>query len=248
MTNELGLRHPGRREAAVAVAIACVLLVVAWVANLGSEAAPPRPDGVSTLASSPDDSLVDLDLRGDVPAGAVEACLTPAFASSAAEVTVLYAKSQKTNGGTTPVLVLRNRAGELRLCDSFGGDAPSVAPVRRATSADPVRLLTAGRQAWDCDGNRLAAFTLSSWLSVAPKVHRVDARFLIDGTAGPWFTTQPQRGLAHLHAWLSEQNDGAEVAVQTRVLDKSGSLVDQAALPLKPQQIAACTGGPAQIG
>jgi hypothetical protein len=246
MMNEVG--HPGRREAVVALAVACVLVLVSWLSARGGDK-PATPVGdLTSQTSSPNDSVVNIDLYPTVTEAQVQACLTSTFATTVADAQVLYAEVQKTEGAPVPVLVLRNKAGELRLCDSFGGDAPSVAPVEYADAAHAVRLLSNGRQAWDCDGTRLAGFTISHWLSVSDSVDRVELRFLVDGTSSPWFSTQAQRGFVHLRGWLGEQIAGATITVQTKVLDKAGNPVPQDALPTTPQPLTGCEHGPVQIG
>ncbi len=239
MNDAYTVRHPGRREAAVAIAVASVLILASWLAgHLGDD---PKPSGdLTSLASSPDDSVVDLDLPGEVTAAEAAACLSDA--------TTLYSSVQKTATGSTPALVMRGADDELRLCDSFGPDSPSVAPVELADAEHPVRLLSNGRQSWECDGTRLSSFRVSHWLSVADPVARVDLRFLIDGASGRWFSAKAIDGFVHPQAWLSEQNSGASVQLQVRVLDASGAAVAQDALPTTPQPISSCDGGDVQIG
>lgn len=246
MSKDLGLGHPGRREAAVAVAVACVLILVSWIASKAGD--EPQADGRSSLASNPGESVVSLDVSRKVSPGEIEACLTDSFAKNPKRVDVLYEQIQKSEQGDVAVLILRNRAGDLRLCDSFGGDAPSVAPIAYADDVDPVRFLSNGRQSWKCDGTRLAGFAISHWLSVGDAVDRVDLRFVVDGATGRWFSSEADNGFAHVHGWLPAQNDGAMVQVQTRVLDADGAAVEQNALPTAPRGIAGCTGGDIDLG
>jgi hypothetical protein len=240
MTNDYGLRHPGRREAAVAVLVALLLILVSWLVS-SSSGDGRSSDSLGALAGSSSDSVVDLDVSADVSGAQVAACSPDA-------AKVLYAEVQKTAAGDQPVLVVREKSGDLRLCDSFGGDAPSVAPVRYADGGHPVTLLSNGRQAWDCDGTRLAGFAISHWLSVDSAVRRVELRFLIDGATGPWFSARAQGGLVHVHGWLSQQNDGAAVQVQLRVIGAAGHPVPQSAVPTKPQHVRGCAKGGIQLG
>lgn len=224
--------HPGRREAAVAVAVAVIVLLVAWL--VGRED-PEAPSGDPTaLSSQPGDDLVDLDV-----AGTAEPCTTGE---------VLYSQSQKTERGVVPVSIVRTPDGDLRLCDSFGEDSPSVAPVEYADSTHAVRLLSNGRQSYDCDGDRLDGLTISHWLSVSSVVDRAELRFVIDDAAGPWFSSKAKNDFLHLHGWLGKQNPGAVVAVQIRVLDAAGDVVPQTVLPTSPQTVSGCAGGGIQLG
>ena len=249
MRNDFGLRHPGRREAAVAVAVACLVVLVSWLGSRGGgDKAPAPSDTPTALSSSPQNGVVNLDVSPDVTPDEVEACLTPEFASHSDEVEVLYAERQRTETGDQPVLVLRNGADELRLCDSFGGSAPSVAPVQYADAAHPVRFLSNGRQSWDCDGTRLTGFTISHWLSVNDVVDRVDLRFVSDGVTGPWYVSQAQNGFVHAHGWLREQTPEAKVAIEVRILDSAGSVVPQSTMPTEPQPVEACAGRGAELG
>jgi hypothetical protein len=245
MTNTAGLRRAGRREAAVAVATALVLLLVGWLAGRGP--GPSRSDDRGSLsAGAAAVGDIDLDVSDEVTKEQIRSCLTGSFA--AGDVTVLYARVQQTSTGTVPVLVLRNTRGTLRLCDSFGADAPAQAPVTYADERHPVRFLTNGRQAWDCTGSRLSSYVASQWLSVSPDVARVDTRFVVDGEPGPWFSTSAQNGLVHLLAWLGEPQDGAAVSAEFRVLDGTGDVVPQRTLPTNPEPVPVCTGGDVQIG
>ena len=224
----------------MAIVVACLVLFFAWLSgrdddNNGSGT------GLGALASSPADSVVKIDVSHDVTDAQIKAC-------SPGDTQVLYAAVQKTESGDKPVLVLRTESGDLRLCDSFGSDAPSVAPLTYADAAHPVTFLSNGRQAWDCDGSRLAGFAISHWLSVDDPVDRVELRFVIDGATGPWFSSSAQHGFVHVHAWLSQQNAGARVAVQVRVLDAHGNAVPQSALPTEPQPIVGCNDNPIQVG
>lgn len=245
MSNDLGVRHPGRREAAVATVVAALLVMVSWLAGQlgdGNEA----PD--AGLAASASADVNELDVSGNVTDEDILACLTRPFARSLDEVTVLYSTIQQVEGGEAPVLVLRNTAGELRLCDSNGGDYPSVAPVEYADAATPVRYLANGRMAWDCDGTKLTGFQVTQWYSVAPAVDRAELRFIIDGTTGPWFSAKASGGFVHVHGWLGEQTDGAKVELQSRLLDANGASVAQNEVPTDAQPVMDCDGRSIQIG
>jgi len=243
MQNEL--RHLGRREAIVAVAVACLVLLVSWVA---SRSVADRDTPAADLSSSPSsDAVLALDLPGDVTDAQVRACLTRAFAPSVADVEVLYSTIQKTETGQSAVLILRNDAGTLRLCDANGGDYPSQLPIEYADAATPIRHLTNGRMGWDCNGNKLDAFNVTRWFSVAAGVDRVELRFVVDGAAGPWFSAQAKEGFVHVHGWLDQQEVGAAVHVQVRVLDTNGVSVPQTEIATAPQPVMACDGSDVEI-
>lgn len=198
-----------------------------------------------------DPALADLDL-GATTADDVTACLTPAFATDADTVDVLYGVRQHRLGGSSSVLVLRNAAGDARLCDQFGGDSPSLAPLPTASSSRPVAFLSAGRSSWTCAGTTrvLQKFEQSTWLVVAPPVATVQQRFWVDDVAGPWFESQAEGGYAHLQTWLEGPEPAAATyAQQFRILDADGNEVTQDALPTKPTPLTGCSkGGSAQIG
>ena len=234
------VRHPGRREAAVAMAAAAVLLLVAWVADQGEAAGRAR--AATTLVSA-GDGTVDLDLPGTVTRAQIAPCLTPAFARGADDVTVLYGRFQRTEGDDAVALVLRNDADDLRVCDSFGPDSPAIAPTVLASPREPVRFLTNGRRAWDCDGARLDRFIAAEWLSVSRTVAAAELRFVVDGHPGPWFHAESHGGLIHLYGWLGAQPAGARVEQQVRILRDRAEVVRRSAAPVSP-----CTGGDAQLG
>ncbi|NUS50443.1 MAG: hypothetical protein HOQ22_05300, partial [Nocardioidaceae bacterium] len=199
----------------------------------------------------PPADVVDLD-RGPVGDASVTACLTPGFATSADQVEVRYARTQATDTGTAAVLVLRNRAGDLRLCDAYGADAPAVAPVPVATDAEPVVFLSTGRATWSCRGadRVLESFRSSTWLAVAPAVRTVQQRFWVGDVPGPWFRTRARDGYAHLQTWLTgPEPAGTRFAVQYRVLGADGADVPQHALPTGRRALPGCgSGGSAEIG
>ncbi len=248
-------RAPARGHRGVVAAT--VLTVAAVVLGLGVlRGGPPGHDGhgdaAARLAGSPTaagEPTLDLDLGPTGPAD-VTGCLSPDFAGDPAQVTVLYGVRQRTHDGSVPVLVLRNRAGEVRLCDQFGGDYPAQAPPDRATAAEPVAFYSNGRRDWNCQQRTgtLRRFTLTEWLATASAVNSVRVRFVVNGRPGPWFTTRPVDGLAHLQGWLDGPlHRSARVVVEHQVLDAQGGTVTQTTLPSN-QRVAGCSGGSAQIG
>ena len=243
MQNEL--RHLGRREAIVAVAVACLVLLVSWVA---SRSVAQRDTPAADLAASPTpDTVTALDVDGEVTDDQIRGCLTRGFAPSLADVEVLYSTIQKTETGTSPVMVLRNSEGDLRLCDANGGDYPSQLPIEYADAAHPIRHLTNGRMGWDCNGSQLNAFNVTRWFSVAPGVDRVELRFVVDAAAGPWFSAKAEDGFVHVHGWLNQQQADAAVHLQVRVLDAEGGNVPQAEIATAPQPVMSCDGNDVEI-
>lgn len=231
-----------------------VVLVAAVALGLGSLRSKTRsgdePLRPGANAQSSDGSVTDLDL-GPTSAADVAACLTPGF-GDATEVDVLYGVRQRRLGGSSPVLVLRNAAGELRLCDQFGGDSPAQAPVPRASADHPVAFVSNGRSKWSCaDSTRvLEGFQKSTWLAVTPEVAAVQQRYWVDGVPGRWFRSHAHHGLVHLQTWLQgPQPATTKYAEQYRVLDASGDVVRQTALPTRRSTLPGCgTGGSAEIG
>lgn len=236
-----------------------VVLVAAIAVGLGSlrsitrSGDGPRSPGVlaqSSAGSSPG-SVTDLDL-GPTTAEDVAACLTPDFAGDPSNVDVLYGVRQRRLGGSSPVLVLRAAAGGLRLCDQFGGDSPAQAPVPRASADQPVVFVSNGRARWSCAGSTqtLERFQKSTWLAVAPDVATVQQRFWVDGEPGRWFRSHAHDGLVHLQTWLEGPEPATtRYAEQYRVLDKSGDVVRQTALPTRRATLPGCSaGGSAEIG
>ncbi|HET7735923.1 MAG TPA: hypothetical protein VFK52_08125 [Nocardioidaceae bacterium] len=243
MHNEL--RHLGRREAIVAVAVACLVLLVSWVAGRSvTEAETPA----AGLSSSPTpDAVTPLDVDDQVTDDQIRSCLTRGFAPSLADVDVLYSTIQKTETGTAPVMILRNADGDLRLCDANGGDYPSQLPITYADSDTPIRHLTNGRMGWNCEGQAIEEFTVTRWFSVAPAVDRVELRFVVDGAAGRWFSAKAEDGFVHVHGWLNQQQAEAAVHLQVRVLDAQGDDVPQTELATTPQPVMACDGSDVEI-
>jgi hypothetical protein len=239
----------GRAGAVLAAVLAAAVIlggaaVVALTRPDGPRPAAPAAGG-STPAADP---VLDIDAGELSDAEAIAACSTAGFAGGA-DVTVLYAVRQRTEDGSAPVVLLRNAAGDLRLCDAAGPDAPAQAPVPQASEQDPVAFLTNGRAAWDCSGTTVDGYTATLWLAVAPQVDLVQQRYVVRGHPGPWFSTTARDGYAHLQTWLAGPlGEGAALAVQHRVLDAAGTPIAQDALPTRRQPLAGCTGGDAQIG
>lgn len=199
-----------------------------------------------------DVSVTDLDLQATTEDD-VAACISPGFATDAAEVDVLYGVRQSRLGGSSSaVLVLRNSAGDLRLCDRFGADGPSQAPLPTASASRPVAFLSTGQAAWTCVGGSrvLDRFERSTWLVVSPDVATVEQRYIVGGVPGPWFRTQAHGGYAHLQTWLEgPEPAGTSYAEQYRVQDADGDVVPQTALPTRPSRLPGCrAGGSAEIG
>jgi hypothetical protein len=235
------------RAAAVLAGLAAVVAVGGCGAVTGAE---PQPTDGTRTPQVLGAAALDLDVGPLDGAGAIEDCLLPGFAPDPASVEVLYGVEQRTQDGSTPVLVLRNAEGEIGLCDVSGPDRPSSVPLPEATAEDPVAFLANGRAAWDCDGRRLQGYTSTTWLAVSDQVGRVQQRFVVDGSPEPWFTTRARDGLAHLQTWLAGPVPRtAEVVVEHQVLDAAGEPVQQSALPTEPQALETCAdGGDAQIG
>ena len=239
--------------------VSIAALVAALVLGAGSlKSLLSGADGVATPAASApatnasaDPSRTDLDL-GATNADDVTACLTPGFATDVDSVDVLYGVRQQRLGGSSSVLVLRNADGDVRLCDQFGGDAPSEAPQPTATASRPVAFLSTGRSSWTCAGTTrvLQKFEQSTWLVVAPEVATVQQRYVVGGVAGPWFETAAAGGYAHLQTWLEgPEPAGTTYTQEFRVLDADGNEVAQDALPTDPAELAGCPeGGSADIG
>ena len=61
----------------------------------------------------------------------------------------------------------------------------------------------------------------------------------VDGKPGPWFTTQAQNGYVHLQSWLLRvpSPQGRRTACKYRVLDQTGSVLDQPTLPTGRQSL-----------
>lgn len=241
-----------RTSQGVAVVAAAALGVA--LAVVGVTALRDAGDPATTTASGPSaqptvlgEDLLVLD-RGPVSdIDAVRACATKQFAGPR-PVEVLYGVRQLAADSEGPVVVLRNAAGELRLCDAAGPDSPSQAPVPSASAAEPVVFLNA-RAAWDCTRARLDRYTAATWLAVDDQVATLRQRLWVDGEPGPWFATAAVNGYAHLAAWEDGPlPEGTELAAQYEVLDAEGGTVTQDALPVEPAEVGWCEDGDVQIG
>jgi hypothetical protein len=236
-----------------------VLSIVAMVAALVLGASSLRaltddvvetPSSGALAAQSTADQGDSLDL-GPTTSDDVVSCLAPDFAVDPQEVDVLYGVQQRRLGGTNAVLVLRNAAGDIRLCDQFGGDRPSEAPLPSATPEEPVQFLSNGRTEWSCSGTTLDRLRKSTWLTVSPDVATVRQRYLVDGEPGRWFDTAVEHGYAHLQTWITGPHPaGTTYAEEFRVLDEAGNAVQQDVLPTEPAALSGCPaeGDSAEIG
>ena len=241
------LVHRALPVVGAAALVAALVLGAGYLKALSLHTAPAPVAAVPS-----DDASVRVIDDGTVSQADVTACLTAGFAADASQVDVLYGVRQLRLGGSNPVLVLRNAAGDVRLCDRFGPDSPSQSPLPAASPTQPVTFLSSGRSSWTCAGTSqvLDRFEQSTWLVVSPTVATVQQRFWVDGVAGPWFETAAQSGYAHLQSWLEGPEPAAtRYAEQFRVLDADGVDVPQDALPTRPSALAGCSaGGSAQIG
>ena len=233
----------------IAVLVGILVIGAAWLKALSlDEETPAAPPVAGPPANS---GTTRLDL-GATSSADVLTCLTPEFAADAAQVKVLYGVKQARLGGSSPVLILRNAAGDVRLCDQFGSDSPAEAPLPTASSDRPVAFLSTGRSTWTCQGSTqvLDRFEKTTWLVVSPEVASVRQRYLVDGVATPWFESTAVGGYVHLQSWLEgPQPAETTYAEQFRVLDASGDDVHQTALPTTPTPLPGCSGGgSAQIG
>jgi hypothetical protein len=232
----------------VAVLVAALVLGIGSLRTRTGGGDEPRP---GAIAQSSAESTIDLDL-GPTTADDVATCLATDFATDASGVDVLYGVRQRRLGGSSPVLVLRNAAGEMRLCDQFGGDSPAQAPVPTASADRPVAFVSNGRSQWSCTGTTrvLERFQKSTWLAVSPEVARVQQRYWVDGVPGRWFESHARHGFVHLQTWVEgPQPATTKYAEQYRVLDESGDDVRQTALPTRRSALPGCSaGGSAEIG
>ena len=237
-----------RRHGLVLVAALAVAAVAVGAVVLSGSGDPTGPSATSGPAAAATSSERAIDHGPADDPDAVADCAGDGFADAVADVDVLYDVAQDAPDGTTPVLALRNAAGELRLCDMTGPDAPAVLPLPRSDAATPVVELTTGDRVWDCDETVLAGFRATTWLSTEPEVAEVAQRFVVDGTPGPWFSSTPVDGVGHLQVWLDRQAEGAVIHLEQRALHADGSQVDTSWAGT--QRIAGCAGtdGEVQIG
>jgi hypothetical protein len=237
--------HEGRAwgSAAVVSGLGAVSVGRVGVTDTGASVRP-----VASAART--GGVVDLDLGPVTRQAAVARCLASGFATRSGQVRVLYGVRQQLPRGSVAVLILRNGAGTVRLCDQFGGDYPARLPPPRATRTRPVVFYSTGRRDWNCEQStqRLRRFTMTQWLSTEPVVHSVRLRFVVNGVPRRWFATRPLNGFAHVQAWLSGPLPcSARLAVEERVLDGHGRALRDTALPAH-QRLAGCPNGSVQIG
>jgi len=242
----MGSRRGRDLATLAAFAVGAIVLGIAGVSLIAPSG--PEQTGSARLTDSPTADAVLLDI-GPVGPAAVEGCLSPGFATSAAAVEVLYAVQQQTRVGSVPVLVLRNEGGDLLLCDEYGPDAPAASPLPVPGPDQPVVFLGNGRQDWDCTpGGALRRLGTTDWLAVSSDVRRVKVRIVVDGVPGPWHVARARNGYVHVAAWLEGPLPRrTRLAVDHRVLAADGRPVPQDALPDR-QRLAGCGGGPAIIG
>lgn len=249
------LPAPARRRGpavVAALAVAAVAVGFASVSLPGDE----RAANPSAGSTADDGDVLQLDRGPSDDEAAVAACAGDGFADDPAAVEVLYDVLQESPDGTTPVLLLRRTdtaRRELRLCDMTGPDAPATLPLPQADHDEPVVELTTGDRVWTCDAEVLQGFRATTWLSTAPEVAEVAQRLVVDGRPGPWFSSTPVDGVAHLQAWLRfdqvPQQPDAVIRLEQRALAEDGTPVDTRWSGR--QRIAGCTsdtGGEVQIG
>lgn len=231
----------GRRGGIAIVAALSVAAVVVGIAAISV----PRGDEPGAAASNPpaetSDSVIEVD-QGTADPKALAACLDESFAADPAEAEVLYGVGQLGQDGDTPALVVRNAAGEVRVCDAAEIGPPAVEPLPTVSEDEPLAFLTNGSATWDCDGDVLSGYQATTWLLVHDGVARVQQRFVVDGTAGPWFSAGVDGGIAHLPAWLGPQPDGVEIVAEQRALDADGAVVPQKVWPQR-QSLVGCPRG-----
>jgi hypothetical protein len=244
-----------RRTGVMTVAALTVAAVAVGVAAISSPGSGDGDDAaVMTSTSQPsgepgDASVLRVDHGPSNDLDAVAACAGTGFAADLGDVEVVYDVVQDAPGSTTPVLFLRNADGDQRVCDMTEPDSPAAFPVPQADADDPVVELTTGDRIWDCDHGVLAGFQATTWLSVHAEVAEVAQRFVVDGTPGPWFTTSPVDGIAHLQVWLGPQVERSRITMEQRALDADGTLLAGPSWPAS-QRIAGCraSDGDVQIG
>jgi hypothetical protein len=248
MSSTRGTLRWGLMAMTAGLSVAAVMLGLNAVSPKVSRHGTTTPD--ATLAAALR-SGTNLDVGRLTRHQAINACSSSAFASDKSDVRVLYGVSQRTRKGSVPVVVLKNAAGDYRLCDVYGADSPSALPVGKASAKKPVAYFSSGRRVWTCapHHNKLKRFTTSQWLSVGRSVDRVSWRFFVNGAPRPWFTTKAYDGLAHLQIWLNGPLAAHKrLAVKERVLDAAGYVVKQSAIPTRRQHLSGCKGGDVQIG
>ncbi len=237
-------RPTGRALPVVAAIMAVAVLVVG--ASVLQGLATARRDATTPSASTPPaDPVAPLDLGQVTSREQVAGCLTPRFAADPAGVDLLYGVQQRKSRGSEPVFVLRNQAGDLRLCDQFGGDGVAESSLPTVTDTRPVAFLSTGRRSWECapDSDSLERFRMTQWLRVAPEVRTVQQRYWIGDRPGSWFSTEAQNGYVHLQSWLQGPHPAdTRYGVQYRVLGTTGQVVEQRTLPTGRQSLPGCAG------
>ena len=240
---------PAMPVVAVVAAVTALVLGSSVVTAMSSARFGADRAGMAASGSTPGPTT-ELDLGHLSDPRAVAACLVPGYATDPATVQVLYGVRQRRASGSAPVFVLRNAEGVLRLCDATGADGPSQSPLPRLSDAAPIAFLSNGQSTWRCSPDGMLELQeATSWLLVGPQVQTVQQRYWVGDSPGPWFSTRAQSGFVHLHTWLrGPQEPGTRYAVQSRVLDASGSVVPQQTLPTDPQPLPGCARGTAEIG
>lgn len=244
------VRLRGRHGAVVASSLTVAVIVLGIASVKLGDTTKASPPTTAELSAGTDEPILDLDLGPltGPPAGSV--CTAPDVDAGSPEVELLYGMRQKSASGSGPVLLLRDGAGDLLMCDVAGPDRPAQLPLPQASSAEPVVFLTNGRSRWECTGETLDRYTSTTWLAVTPDVDRVQQRFVVDGAPGPWFTTHAAGGYAHLQTWLDGPVAGdTRLSTEYRVLDAAGEPVRQSALESAADLPGGCSdGGDVTIG
>ncbi len=229
------------RRGAVAVAVVGVAAVVVGIAALTlprDDSSQPPPAAAPGGSSG---STIEVDLGPADPA-ALRGCAGEGFVADPAQAEVLYGVLQRGQDEDTSVLVVRNPAGDVRVCDAAETGSPAVEPLPTASADRPVVFLTNGGATWDCDGEALDGYRSATWLLVHDSVARVEQRFVVDGTPGPWFSTAATGGIAHLPSWLGPQPAGVAIVSEQRALDAEGVVVPQETWP-SSERLVGCPEG-----
>ncbi len=207
--------------------------VVAATATTGL--ATPQPADATTPAD------VALDVAALGRSAALRHCATRSFAADPDSVRVLYGHRQRSSPtATSRTFVLRNRTGQVLLCDLTGRDRPSVLPLPRTSPSRPAVLVAAGQRRWSCDGTRLASFRMTSWLMVQDPVRSARVRYSVDGEPGPWFTAARHGRFLHLQSWTADVAATSVLRVETQLLGRDGHRVTVAGLPSGAHRLDGC--------
>lgn len=223
----------------VAVAFAFATLLAMGIIG------PSDSEGTSSPATA--EGALNLDV-GEVSEGAVADCIADGFAGSPDEVVVDYESQQLAEEGSSPVLLLRNEEGDVRLCDMFGLNRPAEVPQPVATPATPAVFFTVERQRWQCTDEAWEAYAIGTWLAVTDPVAYGQLRFLVDGRESDWFTSEARNGFVHLQAWLRDPPVGSEILIEVRLLDESGDRVSSEGVEPGPFKALECPGADIEIG